>query len=94
MVKKSTINIKSMNRLAINNILKLTELKSELEHEKASSLYLKLRKLEKEDSSYPQIREHLKSLIMKYEHTHWSDDSEISDEQVKESDLAETLVRA
>ena len=94
MVKKSTINIKNMSRLAINNILKLTELRSELEHEKASSLYLKLRILENEDSSYNQIRGHLKSLIMKYEHSHWSDDSKISDEQVKESDLAEILVRA
>ena len=83
-----------MSRLAINNILKLTELRSELEHEKASSLYLKLRILENEDSSYNQIRGHLKILIMKYEHTHWSDDSKISDEQVKENDLAEILVRA
>lgn len=83
-----------MNRLAINNILKLTELRSELEHEKATSLYLKLRLLENEDSSYNQIRGHLKSLIMQYENTHWSDDSNISDEQVKESDLAEIFVRA
>ncbi len=94
MVKKSTININDMSRLDINNVLKLTELKGELEHEKASSMYLRLRKLEHEDSSYIKIREHLKNLLMKYEDDYWSDDSRISDEQVRESDLAETLVQS
>lgn len=83
-----------MNRLAINNILKLNELNSELEHEKASSLYLKLRILEKDDNSYTKIRSHLKVLIMEYEHKYWSDDAKITDEQVKENDLAEIIVQA
>jgi len=83
-----------MDRLAMNNILKLDELASELEHERASSLYLKLRKLEQEDSSYALIRQHLKKLMMKFEQDNWSDDSKITDEQVKESDLAENLVHA
>ncbi|MEA3494594.1 MAG: helix-turn-helix transcriptional regulator [Bacteroidota bacterium] len=83
-----------MKRLAINNILKLENLKSEIEHERASSLYLRLRKQEKEDGSYALIREHLKNLIVQYEANHWSDELKITDEQVEESDLAETLVRA
>jgi uncharacterized Fe-S cluster-containing protein len=83
-----------MDRLAINNILRLSELKSELELERASSLYLRLRKLEQEDDSYVQIREQLKNLILRYEQCHWSDESTITDNQVKESDLAETLVLA
>lgn len=83
-----------MERLAINNILRLDELLSELEHERAASLYLRLRKLEQEDHSYTAIRHHLRNLIEKYEQEHWSEFSKITDEQVKESDLAEVLVRA
>ena len=93
MVKKPAINM-IMDRLAINNILKLEQLEDELEFEKASSLYLKLRKQAQEDSYYSDIRKHLKLLISKYEQEHWSDESSITEEQVKESDKAEALVRA
>lgn len=93
MVKKPAINI-IMDRLAINNISKLERLEDELEFEKASSLYLKLRKQAQEDSYYSDIRKHLKLLISKYEQEYWSDESSITEEQVKESDKAEALVRA
>jgi transcriptional regulator with XRE-family HTH domain len=93
MVKKPAINM-IMDRLAINNISKLKQLEDELEFEKASSLYLKLRKQAQEDSYYSDIRKHLKFLISKYEQEHWSDESSITEEQVKESDKAEALVRA
>ena len=83
-----------MDRLSINNIRKLDVLASELEHERATSLYLKLRKLEKDNSTYLPIRKHLRTLILNYEQEHWSDDERIPDEQIKESDLAETLVQA
>ena len=93
MVKKSTIDL-IMERLAINNIQKLNELKNELEYERATSLYLKLRKLEKEDSNYTPIRKHLRKLIFQYEKDHWADESQIEDKQIEESDLAESLVRS
>jgi transcriptional regulator with XRE-family HTH domain len=83
-----------MEKLAINNILKLKKIEDELEFEKASSLYLKLRKQAQEDRFYSDLREHLKVLISTYEQEHWSDESSITDEQVKESDIAEALVRA
>ena len=83
-----------MERLAINNIQKLNELKSELEYERATSLYLKLRKLEKENSNYTPIRKHLRKLILQYEQDHWSDESQIEDKQIDESDLAESLVQS
>jgi plasmid maintenance system antidote protein VapI len=82
-----------MERFAINNIQKIDELKSELEYERATSLYLKLRKLEKEDSNYIPIRKHLRKLILQYEQDHWSEDSQIEDNQIEESDLAESLVQ-
>ena len=93
MVKKPAINM-IMDRLAINNILKIEKLEDELEFEKASSLYIKLRKPAQEDKLYSDIRMHLKVLISKYEQEHWSDESSITEEQVRESDKAEVLVRA
>lgn len=83
-----------MDRFALNNIIKLDSLLNEMEHERASTLFLKLRKLEKEDSSYQEIRKHLKSLILKYEQENWSDEEKISDDQIRESDLAEELIQA
>ena len=83
-----------MDRFSINNILRLNELGNELELERASSLYLRLRKLEQEDNSYVPIREHLKNLMLKYEQNYWSDESKITDDQIEESDLAEILVQA
>ena len=93
MVKKPRIGI-NMEKIAINNILKLEKLTSELEHEQATSLYLRLRKHVGENASYIKIRKHLRELIERFEQDFWSNSSNISDEQVKESDLAETLVQA
>ncbi|MBX2843579.1 MAG: helix-turn-helix domain-containing protein [Flammeovirgaceae bacterium] len=83
-----------MERLAIHNIHKLEELNSELEFERASALYLKLRKMEKENEKYISIRKHLKKLISSFEKTHWEDDAQITDERIRESDLAESIVQA
>ena len=81
-----------MEKFSIQNIQKLTSLQSELEFQKASSIFLKLRVLVKEDKSYEPIRKHLRGLIKKYEDHNWSDFEKVTDEQVKESDLAEILV--
>jgi len=83
-----------MDKLSIYNIQKTKSLTTELEFEKASSLYLKLRLLVKEDVAYLPIRKHLRDLIKQYEQKHWTDENLITDEQVKESDLAESLVWA
>ena len=83
-----------MDKLSIHNIQKLRLLSSELEYERATSIYLKLRLLTKEDKSYQPIREHLRGLITKYEQDNWVDENSITDKQIKESDLAESLVQA
>ena len=83
-----------MEKLAIHNIQKLDSLTSELEYERATSVYLKLRVLIKEDESYKPIRTHLRGLIKKYERDHWANENSITDNQIKESDLAESLVQA
>ena len=83
-----------MEKLAIHNIQKLDSLTSELEYERATSIYLKLRVLIKEDESYKPVRTHLRDLIKKYEHDNWANENSITDNQIKESDLAESLVQA
>jgi transcriptional regulator with XRE-family HTH domain len=83
-----------MDRLEIDNILKLNELNTELEFEKASAIQGKLRWMVKDDSSLEPVRQHLISLIEKYEKIHWNNVSNISDEQIKESDIAERIVSA
>ncbi len=83
-----------MDKFSIQNIQRLNSLENELDLEKASSLFLKLRVLEKEDESYKPIRMHLRNLIKNYEKTNWTDEDSITDNQIKDSDLAEALVQA
>ena len=83
-----------MDKFSIQNISKLTSLQSELELEKATSIFLKLRVLAKKDMSYEPIRKHLSKLIKSYESENWTNEDKISDSQIKESDLAESLVTA
>ena len=81
-----------MEGLEINNILKLDKLNSELEYEKAISIYGRLRWMVKEDNSLATVKQHLKTLIKQYEKTHWEDETKIGTEQIKESDIAEKIV--
>jgi transcriptional regulator with XRE-family HTH domain len=83
-----------MDKFSIQNIQRLVSLESELDLEKASSLYLKLRVLEKENEYYKPIRKHLRNLIKDYEEKNWADEDSITDNQIKDSDLAEALVQA
>lgn len=83
-----------MDKFSIPNILKISSLTNELEYEKANSLYLQLRVLAKDDKSYQAIRTHLKGLMKSYELIHWADEDKITDQQVKESDLAEAIIQA
>lgn len=83
-----------MDKFSIQNIQRLSSITSELDYEKASSLFLKLRVLEKEEESYKPIRNHLRNLIKDYEKKNWADESSITVNQIKESDLAEALVQA
>ncbi len=83
-----------MDRLEIDNILKIDELNNELEFERATSILGKLRWMVKEDSSLELVRQHLFVLIEKYESTHWENESKITEEQIKESDNAEKIVNA
>ena len=86
--------LSKMDRLEIDNILKIDELNNELEFEQATSIQGKLRWMVKEDSSLEPIHHHLLILIEKYELKHWGNELEITEEQIKESDIAEKIINA
>jgi len=83
-----------MEKFNIDNILQLTELNSELDCERATSLYGKLRWMEKDDTSLKPIRKYLRTLINDYEQKAWLETDKISNHQIEESDKAEELVFA
>lgn len=83
-----------MDRFSLQNILNISSLESELDLEKATSLFLQFRVLEKKDESYKPLRNHLRKLIKAYEDKHWADEASVTGDQVRESDLAEALVQA
>jgi len=87
------LNKTDMERLDIENVLKLTKIGSELELEQATSLFNRLRLSVKNDPSLKAVRNHLADLIEAYEAEHWSDEEAITDEQVKSSDVAERIVQ-
>lgn len=89
-----TEKLNKMDRLEIDNILKVDELNNELEFEQATSIQGKLRWMVKEDSSLEPIRQHLLALIEKYESKHWEDESKITEDQIRESDNAEIIINA
>ena len=63
----------------------------ELEFEKALILDRKLRLLSKDDAELKEVRKALRALIKDYEQKNWSSGAEISDEKIKESDIAEYI---
>ena len=89
-----TEKLNKMDRLEIDNILKIDELISELEFEQATAIQGKLRWMVGEDSSLEPIRQHLLKLIEKYETKNWVNKTKITNEQINESDLAEKIVNA
>jgi len=87
------LNKTDMERLDIENVLKLTKIGSELELEQATSLFNRLRLSVKNDPSLKAVRNHLADLIEAYEAEHWSAEDLVTDEQVKSSDVAERIVQ-
>ncbi|NOZ46459.1 MAG: helix-turn-helix transcriptional regulator [Chlorobi bacterium] len=82
-----------MERLEIDNILKVNELNSELEFERATNIYGRLRWMAEEDKTLKPVREHLRYLIKSYEDKFWGDEDKISNKQIQESDVAEKIVQ-
>ncbi|MGB3466249.1 MAG: helix-turn-helix transcriptional regulator [Cyclobacteriaceae bacterium] len=67
------------------------EIVDELDFERALIAERKLRVLAKEHPKLKTTRRKLRDLIEQYEKEHWSSDSDISDEKLRESDRAELI---
>lgn len=81
-----------MNNFDIDSLLKISELTSELEFERASALELRLRWMMKKDPSLKPLRKHLRALVKAYEQAFWTDEKRITDSQIAESDKALELI--
>ncbi len=90
----TTEKLGKMDRLEIDNILKIDKLNSEVEFERATSIHGRLRWMAKDDESLESVRQHLLKLIEKYEAENWNDEEIISSTQIEQSDLAEKIAAA
>jgi predicted XRE-type DNA-binding protein len=93
--KKSRGNIKlikAVDRLIIRDIENIQKLDNEYDLQKALLLDRKLRLLVKEDSSLKAIHDKLFTLIQNYESENWSNPESITNEQIAESEIAESLI--
>jgi len=75
----------------ILELIKLGEIKNELDFERALIADRKLRVLSKENPKFKTLRKKLRDLIEVYENKNWSLDSRISDKKLRESDIAELI---
>ena len=78
-------------QLDIDKIIKTRTITNELDFERALIADRKLRVLSKENPSLKAVRKELRDIIAIYENKHWSNDSNISEEKLKESDTAELM---
>ena len=79
------------SQLQITKILNKGKIQNELEHERALIAERKLRLLSKEHPEYVKIRKELRRIIEIYETENWSNSTKISEEKIKESEIAELI---
>ena len=72
-------------------IIQKGSISSELEFERALVIERKLRLLSAENIEFKEARKQLRTIIKAYEKKNWSSESEITDEKIKESDIAEFI---
>lgn len=72
-------------------IIQKGSISNELEFERALIIERKLRLLSAENTEYKEARKQLRTIIKDYEKNNWSSESEISDDKIKESDIAEFI---
>jgi hypothetical protein len=75
----------------MNQILEQGEVKSELDYERAIIAERKLRLLVQNDETLKPVRKKLRDLISDWENSHWSAQADITENMIRESDMAEML---
>ena len=94
MVEKQRLDLKNgimITQFDIDKLLEKGVIDSELELEQAFSVDKKLRLLSKKDASFLIKRKKLRTLIENYEKQNWSKESNITDNTIRESDIAEEI---
>lgn len=76
----------------IRDIKRIKNLEDEYDLQKALLLDRKLRLMIKEDKTLTSVRKYLRKLIKDYEDAHWSNNKEITDQQILESERAESVI--
>ncbi len=80
-----------MTQFDIEEVFKRGYLRNELEYERALIADRKLRVLSKSNSRFKSIRQKLRGIIEKYENKNWSKENVISEEELRESEIAELI---
>tara|TARA_R110002049_G_scaffold192535_2_gene361392 strand:+ start:277 stop:837 length:561 start_codon:yes stop_codon:yes gene_type:complete len=75
----------------ISHLIETGTIQNELDFERALIADRKLRVLSKENPKFKSVRKKLRDLIEKYEYQNWSAKSKISDQKLRESDIAELI---
>jgi transcriptional regulator with XRE-family HTH domain len=78
-------------QLDIKKIIRAGSIQNELDFERALIAERKMRLLAKENPQYIVDRKKLRDIIETWEKRNWSPDSAISEEKIRESDLAEEI---
>jgi hypothetical protein len=78
-------------QIDLKDILKKGFISDEIELERVLILDRKLRLLVQEQPELAESRKTLRSIIKEYERKNWGNDEDITDEKVRESDIAEFI---
>lgn len=75
----------------ISELIKSGEIQNELDFQRGKIVSRKLRLLSKESEEAKIARKALNKLLYNYEQKHWADVDSVTDEQIKESEIAEQI---
>lgn len=75
----------------ILELIKTGEIQNELDFQRGKMVSRKLRLLGKENEEAKITRKALNKLLYNYEQKHWADFESVTDEQIKESEIAEQI---
>lgn len=75
----------------ISELIKSGVIQNELDFQRGKIISRKLRLLSKESEKAKITRKALNELLYNYEQKHWADFNLVTDEQIKESEIAEQI---
>jgi len=78
-------------QLDISQLIESGKIQNELDFERALIADRKLRVLAKEHPKFKSVRKKLRDLIEQYENKNWSTNSRVTDNKIRESDMAELI---